>query len=99
MKGLTPLYSSHQIAGRVKELAGAVSQDYAGRDLVLVGLLKGSFIFMADLVRSVEVPVTVDFVGLSSYGSGDRSRLSVQVTKGCCQVNRFEDLIGALDTP
>ncbi len=66
MKGLTPLYSSHQIAGRVKELAGAVSQDYAGRDLVVVGLLKGSFIFMADLVRSVEVPVTVDFVGLSS---------------------------------
>lgn len=72
---LTPvvLLTKEQIAGRVRELAEQISAEYAGRELLVVGILKGSWIFLADLVRLMTVPVTVDFIMASSYGAGTNS--------------------------
>ncbi len=75
------LISREAIARRVAELGGQISRDYAGRDLVMVGVLKGAFIFMADLVRALPFAVEVDFVRLCSYGAGTTSSGEVHVTK------------------
>ncbi len=75
------LISREDIARRVRELAAQVSQDYQGRDLVMVGVLKGAFIFLADLVRALDFPVEIDFVRLLSYGAGTESAGEVHITK------------------
>ncbi|MBM4275911.1 MAG: hypoxanthine phosphoribosyltransferase [Deltaproteobacteria bacterium] len=75
------LISKEEIARRVAELGARITQDYAGRDVVLVGVLKGVFIFMADLVRALPFPVEVDFVRLASYGQGTESSGEVHITK------------------
>jgi len=75
------LFSREKIDGRVRELAGRISRDYEGRDLLLVGVLKGAFIFMADLIRGMSIPCRVDFVRLASYGAGSRSSGDVRITK------------------
>ncbi len=75
------LLSREDIARRVRELAGEISRDYQGRDLVMVGVLKGAFIFLADLVRELSFPVEIDFVRLASYGGGTTPTGEVQVTK------------------
>lgn len=64
------LYSRDRIATEVSRLGAEISRDYAGQEIVLVGVLKGSFLFIADLVRVIEVPTVIDFVRLASYGSG-----------------------------
>ena len=74
------LISQEAIARRVMELAEQITQDYAGRDLVVVGILKGVFIFMADLVRALKIPVEVDFVRLASYGKGTQTSGQVHIT-------------------
>ena len=66
---LALLYSRAQIVHRVAELAKTIHADYAGRDLVVVGVLKGAFVFLADLVREMDLDVRVGFVSVSSYGS------------------------------
>ncbi len=75
------LISREDIARRVAELAAQISRDYAGRDLVMVGVLKGAFIFLADLVRALPFPVVVDFVRLKSYGAGTVSSGEIHITK------------------
>jgi hypoxanthine phosphoribosyltransferase len=75
------LISREDIAQRVAELGAQISRDYAGRDPVLVGVLKGAFIFMADLVRALDFPVELDFVRLHSYGGGTSPTGEVHVTK------------------
>lgn len=75
------LISRAEIARRVTELAEMIRRDYAGRDLVMIGVLKGAFIFLADLVRALPVPVEVDFVRLCSYGAGTTSSGEVHITK------------------
>jgi len=75
------LLSREDIARRVAELAAQISRDYAGRDLVMVGVLKGAFIFLADLVRALPFPVEVDFVRVKSYGAGTVSSGEIKVTK------------------
>lgn len=75
------LFTRRKIARRVKELAAQINRDYAGQDLLLIGILKGSFIFLADLARGLEVPAEVDFVRLMSYGAGTESSGEVHVTK------------------
>jgi len=74
------LLSKEQIASRVRELAEQISADYKGRELLVVGVLKGSWIFLADLVRLVTIPVTVDFMMASSYGAGTASSGEVKIT-------------------
>jgi hypoxanthine phosphoribosyltransferase len=64
------LFSKEQIAAQVSRLAEEISRDYHDREILLVGVLKGSFLFFSDLVRLISRPVLVDFVRLASYGSG-----------------------------
>jgi hypoxanthine phosphoribosyltransferase len=73
------LLSAEQIAKRVAELATQISSDYAGRQPLLIGVLKGAWIFMADLVRHLTVSVRCDFVKLSSYGGGTATTGQVQL--------------------
>ena len=74
------LISQAELAARVAELGRAIGRDYAGRTPLLVGVLKGAAVFLADLIRAVPGPVDVDFIGLSSYGAGTRSSGAVRVT-------------------
>jgi hypoxanthine phosphoribosyltransferase len=75
------LFSKDVIERRVRELAEEISRDYAGRELIVVGILKGAFIFMADLIRSFKVPCQVDFAQLASYGNGTVSSGDVVIMK------------------
>lgn len=73
------LFTPEALAQRVKELADQITQDYAGKSLLIVGTLRGSFVFMADLVRQINLPLTVDFLSASSYGSGTESSGQVKL--------------------
>jgi hypoxanthine phosphoribosyltransferase len=61
------LISEADLRARVAALGAQITRDYAGRPLVVVGVLKGSFVFMADLVRAIDLPISVEFIGISSY--------------------------------
>ncbi len=76
------LITQEDILQAVTRLAAKIRQDYQGRDLLLIGILKGSFIFMADLVRQLELPVEVDFVKLSSYGAGTKTSGRIKMVQG-----------------
>jgi len=78
---LPMLLEASRIETRVAELAAQLSSDYAGRTPHLVGVLKGAWVFMADLVRCLTVPCTVDFLSIQSYGSGAVSSGEVKITK------------------
>jgi hypoxanthine phosphoribosyltransferase len=67
------LLTADQISERVRELGAQISADYAGRSPILIGVLKGSLVFMADLCRAIRIPVTVDFMSITSYGDGQNS--------------------------
>jgi hypoxanthine phosphoribosyltransferase len=75
------LVSSGDLQRRVAELGSQISEDYEGRELVLVGVLKGAVIFIADLMRSIAVPCEVDFMAVSSYGSQTDSSGVVRILK------------------
>jgi hypoxanthine phosphoribosyltransferase len=75
------LLSSDQIQTRIREMAREIDRDHAGGDVHLVGVLKGGFMFRADLVRAMNGKVTLDFMALSSYGKGSRSSGEVRVLK------------------
>lgn len=75
------LISRDDIARRVQELGAQISRDYRNKELIMVGILKGAFIFLADLVRALEFPVEIDFVRLMSYGAGTTSSGEVRITK------------------
>ena len=74
-------FQEDTIVETVKKLGAAISEDYYDKDPLLVGVLKGSFIFMADLMRSVTIPCEVDFMAVSSYGSGTVSSGAVKINK------------------
>jgi hypoxanthine phosphoribosyltransferase len=75
------LYTEDQIQQRLSELAAAVEKDYEGRDLLLVGVLKGAVMVMADLARAFERHVSMDWMAVSSYGSGTKSSGVVRILK------------------
>jgi hypoxanthine phosphoribosyltransferase len=75
------LFTSGEIQKRVRQIASEIGEDYRGRPLVMIGILKGAFIFLADLARHISIPVEFDFVALSSYGSGTRSSGVVRILK------------------
>ena len=78
---MTLLYHRAEIAARISDLARQIDRDYAGRDILLIGILKGSFLFIADLMRSLKSPTQVDFVRIASYGSETRSSGIVEIRK------------------
>lgn len=75
------LFSQEQIAAQVQRLAGEIMRDHADAEIVLIGVLKGSFLFIADLARALDAPVAIDFVRLASYGSDTQSSGIVEVRK------------------
>ncbi len=81
MHRLNLLLTAEEIASTVKSLADQISQDYAGRELILVCVLRGAFIFLSDLIRHLKIPVKVDFVRLASYGTGTKTSGLVEITK------------------
>ena len=79
---LRTLFTSEEIAAKVKTLAGEIRRDYQARHPLLIGVLKGSFMFMADLIRLLDFPLEVEFIRLSSYGGGKESSGKVRVVQG-----------------
>ena len=75
------LFSQQQLAERVDQIAQEITRDYAGKEIVLISVLRGSFVFMADLCRRIDLPCTIDFMSVSSYGKGTSSSGQVQITK------------------
>ena len=75
------LFSEEQLKNRVREIAQQITADYQGKEIMLISVLRGSFVFMADLCRAIDLPCTVDFMAVSSYGKGTKSSGQVQITK------------------
>ena len=73
--------SEEQLQARIRELGKEITSDYDGRVPLLVGVLKGAFVFMSDLARSIELPVEFDFMAVSSYGSATRTSGVVRIVK------------------
>jgi hypoxanthine phosphoribosyltransferase len=73
--------TEEQIRARVAELGAQISRDYEGKDLVVVGMLKGAALFLADLVREIEIPLSFDFVSVQSYGKNASSSGVVRIVK------------------
>jgi hypoxanthine phosphoribosyltransferase len=87
------LFTAAEIASRVVELGAQISRDYASRPLVVLVVLKGSFVFAADLVRAIELPLRVEFLGLKSYGAGTQSSGVVQITQDLTSPVQDEDIL------
>ncbi len=75
------LLTEEQIQNRIRELGADITKKWAGKDIVLVGILKGSAIFMADLARQIDLPLSFDFMAVSSYGSSTTTSGVVRVLK------------------
>ena len=75
------LISAETLSGRVSELGAQISRDYLGKSILLVGVLKGAFLFMSDLAREIEVPVEFDFMAVSSYGAATQTSGVVRILK------------------
>ncbi len=89
---LETLLSAEMIAARVAEMGAQISADYGDRPLVLVGVLKGSFLFMADLIRHIRCPLRVEFIGTKSY-AGTSTSGEVQLTKDLDKPIEGEDVL------
>jgi hypoxanthine phosphoribosyltransferase len=87
------LYSAELIARRVAELGRAIARDYAGRSPVFVSILKGSFVFAADLARSIELGVRIEFLGVRSYDGGTETTGAVQITQDLTHSIEGEDVL------
>jgi len=81
MKDIKVLYNEQQIRERIQQLGRQISADYSGQEVLVVGILKGAFIFMADLVREMQLPVMIDFLQVSSYGRSTVSSGEVHILK------------------
>ena len=75
------LFSEEQLKNRVREIAQQITADYQGKEIMLISVLRGSFVFMADLCRAIDLPCTLNFMAVSSYGKGTKSSGQVQITK------------------
>ena len=87
------LFSQEELARRVSEIAAEIDRDYAGKEPLLVSVLRGSFVFMADLVRQIHLPCTVDFMAVSSYGAGTASSGQVKIVKDLSEHIEGKDVI------
>ncbi len=90
---IVTMISAESIAARVRELGAQITKDYEGRPLVLVVVLKGSFVFAADLARAIDIPLRIDFLGVRSYGEGTESSGVVQITQDLSRPIANEDVL------
>ena len=87
------LFTEQELKDRVAEIAAQIDKDYAGKEPMLISVLRGSFIFMADLARAITLPCTVDFMAVSSYGSGTTSSGQVKITKDLSESIEGRDVL------
>ena len=87
------LFSEEQLKAKVAQLGRQISRDYEGKDLLLIGVLKGSVVFMADLMRQITVPAAIDFMAVSSYGSGVKTSGVVRILKDLDRSIEGKDLL------
>jgi len=87
------LIAEEDIARRIKELGAEITAEYAGKELVLVGVLKGSCVFMADLMRAIDLPMAIDFMAVSSYKDGMKSSGDVEILKDLSKPIRDKHVI------
>jgi hypoxanthine phosphoribosyltransferase len=87
------MLTAEQIQARVRELGADITRDYAGRNLVIVCVLKGSFVFAADLTRAIDLPLRVDFLGVRSYGADTESSGVVQITQDLSRPIEHDDVL------
>ncbi len=81
MSELDPLFSEKEISGAVDRIAAEIASDHADHNPLLVGILKGSYVFLADLSRGIGIPHEIDFIRARSYGKGMRSSGAIEITK------------------
>ena len=87
------LFTEEELKQRVKEIAQRIDADYAGKEPLLISVLRGSFVFMADLVREITLPCTVDFMAVSSYGGGTTSSGQVKIVKDLSEQIEGKDVL------
>ncbi len=87
------MISAEEIDAKLAEMGQAITRDYAGRDLLMVGVLKGAFMVMADLARHVDLPVEFDFMAVSSYGASTKSSGVVRILKDLDQEIAGRDVL------
>ena len=87
------LLTEEEIRERVSALGAEITRDYAGKDPLFVGVLKGCFVFMADLIRQVDLPSAMDFMVVSSYGAGTSTTGAVEIIKDLSQDIEGKDLV------
>ena len=87
------LFTEEELKQRVKEIARRIDADYAGKEPLLISVLRGSFVFMADLVREITLPCTVDFMAVSSYGGGTTSSGQVKIVKDLSEQIEGKDVL------
>jgi hypoxanthine phosphoribosyltransferase len=90
---LEVLFSEQQIRHRVAEIGAEITRDFAAKDLVLVSVLKGSCVFLADLMRAIDLKLTIDFMAVSSYKDGTKSTGDVEILKDLSNPIRGKDVI------
>ena len=89
----TVLIAQHDLAARVRALGAQIAADYRGKDLVVVVVLKGSFVFAADLVRNIGLPLEIDFLGVRSYGDSTETSGVVQITSDLSRSIEGKDVL------
>ena len=87
------LFTESDIAAKVQELGKRITEDYSGKAPFLIGVLKGCFIFMSDLARAIDLPCDIDFMAVSSYGSGSTTTGAVQIKKDLSRDIEGRDVI------
>ena len=87
------MLSREEISKRVSELGATITKEYADKSLVLICVLKGSFVFAADLARAIDLPLRIDFLGVRSYGEGTESSGVVQITQDLSRPIEHEDVL------
>jgi hypoxanthine phosphoribosyltransferase len=88
-----PVVTQEQMRARIKELGKQISEDYAGKDLVLVGVLKGAYAFYADLARAIRLPMRVDFIVVRSYGTGSKTSGKVKLVSDLTEEINGRDVL------
>ena len=90
---LKVLISEDELRACVKKIGAQITEDYRGKDVFFLGVLKGCYVFMSDLVRSVDLPCAMDFMAVSSYGNGTSTTGAVEITKDLTQDIEGKDVI------
>ena len=87
------LFSEEAIREKVRELGAVITRDYEGKHPLLIGILKGCFVFMSDIARAIDLKCDIDFMAVSSYGNGTSSTGAVKITKYLTNILIIEDIL------